>query len=207
VDISLHLSDDQLELYALDRMGEIDEDRVESHLILCDPCRHRLDEIGVFAYAMRNVLRAHPPHRDEVRAAFPWNLFSSRAWHLPAFALGCVVALLVAMLVFRATGPRRDLAPLATLTLTASRGSGKTANSVAKPARRYDLVLADASRTPAVVKVFDAGGTEVWKGPTGESPAGPVAKVTANLPKGLYIARLESPSGETLHEYAFEVGP
>ncbi len=205
MDTSLHLSDDQLELYALDRLAETDEDRIEDHLLLCDPCRNRLDDIGLLAFRVREALRQNPPYLDREEPRFPWSLFVWRSWMMPSLALAGTAAVLLTMLVLRHDNRNRDLAPLATVTLTAMRGNGGETGSVAKPSREYDLVLADAGTAATLVRVFNAGGTEIWKGAPAPAATGKVAKVVADLPEGLYIARLEDSAGGTLHEYAFQV--
>ena len=149
MDIALHLSDDQLELYALDRLAEADEELIESHLLLCDPCRYRLDEIGAFAFAMTSALRKNPPYLDAVEPKFPWSLFTWRSWMLPGMAVAGAAAVLLAMLVVR-NADNRPLVPVATLALTATRG-----DAIAAPAaREYDLTLAGSLPANSVVKIY-----------------------------------------------------
>jgi len=206
VEPSIHLSDEQLELYALDRLADADEDRIEGHLLLCDPCRNRLDEIGAFAFGMRSALRQTPPHVCDEQSRSPWSWFPWRSWMMPALSLGCVAAILLVMVLVRQPGDSRNLAALATLTLTATRGSG-TAEAVAVPSKEYDLLLADGGPDGTEVKVFDAAGTQVWNGKPLHSAAGALAKIPVSLANGLYLVRLEDAGGRTLHEYSFQVRP
>ncbi len=199
MDLSLHLSDDQLELYALDRLAEPEEDRIESHLLLCDPCRHRLDEVGAFAFAMTSALRKNPPYLDAVEPKFPWSLFAWRSWMLPGMAVAGAAAVLVVMLFVRQSD-NRSLVPVATLALAATRGDAITAPQ----AREYDLLLSGSLPANAVVKVY-SGRDEMWKGQPVESPGGAQAKVDRALTPGAYIVRLEDAAGNTIREYGFEV--
>jgi predicted anti-sigma-YlaC factor YlaD len=40
------ITDDDLELYALDRLAEADDAPVEEHLLVCRECRARSGEVG-----------------------------------------------------------------------------------------------------------------------------------------------------------------
>lgn len=51
----LHVTDDHLELYALDRLPDSNLPRLEEHLMICANCRERLDEINAFALGMREA--------------------------------------------------------------------------------------------------------------------------------------------------------
>ena len=51
----VRVTDDQLELYALDRLPDADLPGLEEHLMICANCRGRLDEIGAFALGMREA--------------------------------------------------------------------------------------------------------------------------------------------------------
>jgi anti-sigma factor RsiW len=51
----LHVTEDQLELYVLDRLPDSDLPQLEEHLMTCANCRDRLDEIGAFALGMREA--------------------------------------------------------------------------------------------------------------------------------------------------------
>jgi anti-sigma factor RsiW len=48
--------DDDLELYALDRMAEVDAAPVEEHLLVCEECRARLVEWDEYVRAMRAAM-------------------------------------------------------------------------------------------------------------------------------------------------------
>src|SRR4051812_12420618 len=82
---SLHEPDDQLELYALDRLKDTEVERVEEHLLVCGQCRKRLEEASLFARTMQYALRNPAP------LAMPRRLGWFEGWHL-RFALGGAVA-------------------------------------------------------------------------------------------------------------------
>lgn len=192
---SLHESDDQLELYSLDRLSDDAVERVEEHLIVCSECAVRLESLGAFALTMRQALRATPPMRAPRCASW------FEGWQL-RFALGGAIAfaLILGLVAYR-QGSHPALASVATLTLSAMRGP----SAVVAPSREFDLTLADASGTGFTVEVVDATGKGVWSGKA--RPQGPSAhaRINRELPVGSYFVRLKTSSGDLLHEYGFEV--
>ena len=65
-----HEPDDQLELYALDRLTGTDLIRVEEHLFVCEHCRTQLEKTAAFAYTIQDVLKLHP---EPDQMAFSWH--------------------------------------------------------------------------------------------------------------------------------------
>jgi anti-sigma factor RsiW len=53
-----HISGDDLELYAMERLPESDTAPVEEHLLVCEECRVRLAEWDGYVRAMRSVIAA-----------------------------------------------------------------------------------------------------------------------------------------------------
>lgn len=53
---SRHISDDDLELYAMDRLTEAEAAPVEEHLLVCEGCRERLAEWDEYVRAMRAAM-------------------------------------------------------------------------------------------------------------------------------------------------------
>ena len=191
MDASLHQSDDTLELYALGRLADSEAEQLEEHLLLCESCRNRTDEIGNFAHAMRAA-----PAKREQREWF--------AWLQPRFAMvGAFAAVVLAVGIYwmRANPP---LASVASLQLTAMRGEMQTVGT----ARELDLVLSDAPAEgePFRMDLVDANGANVWTGIPEIVNGGLVGtKVKTRLAPGTYFARLFSASGQLLHEYGFQV--
>jgi anti-sigma factor RsiW len=48
-----HISDDDLERYAMLMLGEAEIGRLEEHLLICPECRERLEETERYVVAMR----------------------------------------------------------------------------------------------------------------------------------------------------------
>ncbi len=55
-----HQTDEQLELYSLGRLPEPLAAAIEEHLLVCSTCQEHLDEMEVFATAMRRAISEEP---------------------------------------------------------------------------------------------------------------------------------------------------
>lgn len=199
MDKSFHVSDDHLELYALDRLEPAQIDVVEDHLILCDPCRGRLDEVGSFAIAMRESLRRVPAHAEPERFRWEWLA----AMFQPRFAMAAAFAALLTVAVGYYTNRPSALPPVASLQFVASLADVKEVQA----ARELQLVFKDApvSGSPFRLELVDAAGASIWKGAPAPRPAGLVATIDAALPSGVYFARLYDNANSLVHEYGFRV--
>ena len=196
-DLKAHGTDEQLELYALGRLPESEHILLEGHLIVCSACRRRLDGIGDFALGMRAA-----------GAEVVSESWSGANPHLSAFlrrplaSVSLAFALLLIVLAIFSTG-RTNLAPVASLQLTALRG----AMPETVPAQSYDLRLADVPHDggPFHVEVVNAAGGSMWSGTAAGSPSGVEVTVTQRLKQGDYFVRVSSADGKTQREYGFRV--
>jgi hypothetical protein len=164
---------------------------LENHLMICEACRERLDEIADFAIGMRDASGRKPASRADW---FGWL-------HRPAISMAVVfVALIVVIGIF---SKPTTFAPSASLQLTAMRGE----MPFAVPAREFDLTLADGPRSggPFRVEVVNAMGASIWRGLAESSPGGVQVKVSQRLTPGDYFVRLYSVSGQVLREYGFRI--
>jgi hypothetical protein len=202
---SAHESDDQLELYALDRLNDSETIRVEEHLMVCEPCRERLEEIAAFALAIRDVLKEHPEPSSEPANTW-WERLREKWLGLPVwkpqFALAAVAAVLVAGLAvsIHSAGGGGNLPAVASLQLTVIRGAIPTVQA----SRELDLTLADipATANPLRFEILDHAGSPVWSGaPDAERHL----RVTRRLAQGSYLARVYDAPGKLLREYGFTV--
>lgn len=181
-----HPSDDHLELYTLKRLSGPETEAVENHLLVCDSCCVRCNEAADFAIAMRDALKAAPAEMES--RWFGWLRIN--------FALAAAFAGLVLAIAVYWTNANAHLATVASLQLTALRGSEL---ATAMPARELDITLADAAGA-SKVEIVEAGGAAVWSG--GPAPAIVVRKP---LSPGDYLLRAYLPSGQLLHEYSFRI--
>jgi len=188
VEHNFHQTEDQLELYALNRLPEADLPRLEEHLMACGACREKLDEIGNFALAMREV----------TVPKIEWFGWLRR----PAFSMALGFAALILVVGILSNGQMK-FAPAVSLQLTAMRGE----MPVTVPAREFDLTLADGPREggPFRVEVVNAMGQAMWTGLAESGPSGVKVMVTQRIAPGDYFVRLYSASGEMLREYGFRI--
>lgn len=98
----LHPSEDALELYALQRLAEEDEAPLEEHLLICEKCRNRLEEMDEFVAAMRAALE-HKPAAQPV--ALPKRM-PRLAW---AGVLVAAAILALALPLWRRAEPPREV--------------------------------------------------------------------------------------------------
>jgi len=198
-----HQPDERLELYALGRLPEPEVAVVEEHLLVCVSCQERLDEVELFATAMRGAIASEP--LPQARA----NWLASRLnWFRPSSAApwsfaGAGAALAALVL---ATGlylhPGQNVAPLASLDLAAMRGDVPQIG----PARETDITLTDAPTGNAAqlsLEVIDSNGQNVWAGRLGSN--GATVRIAKQLAPASYFLRLFDQNGKLLHEYGFRV--
>jgi hypothetical protein len=192
---SLHETDEQLELFALDRLPEAVVERIEEHLMICDSCRMRLEDIAQFAHSMRSALRTM--QLGPVPARRGWF----EGWKLRfAFAGALAFALLLSFVAYR-NGSNRSLPLVATITLSALRGGAPAV----PPARETELTLDGVDGQQLTVELVDAAGRSQWSG-VGDAADGKLrVKVGKSLEPGTYFVRLNSSGGELLREYGFQV--
>jgi hypothetical protein len=190
-----HETDGQLELYTLFRLADPRVAAIEQHLLVCEACRKRLDDVEMFATAMRQAI-ADEPEVQTRTTWFAWLRFRGQ-WQ-PALAwAGGLAALALAAVLYPHSG--RDAAPLASLQLTAIRGDIQTAAT----ARETDITLADAPALPGLrAEVVDATGEAIWSGRFGN---GHRIELMKQLAPGYCFVRLYDSAGKLLHEYGFRV--
>jgi hypothetical protein len=204
---SAHESEDQLELYALDRLNDTETIRVEEHLMVCEPCRERLEEITAFALAIRDVLKDHPELVSE--PANGWRERLREKWlgladWKPQFALAAGAAVLVAGLAvgIHSMGGDASLRAVASLQLGVVRATIPDVPA----SRELDITLSDipVSAKLSRFEIVDKAGSSVW---TGVPDARGHLRVGRHLAQGAYFARLYDTSGKKLTEYGFTVTP
>jgi len=201
-----HIGAEELESYAMGRHSEERAAGLEEHLLVCAPCRQRLDENDSYASVMRQAavkLEATPGRR---RKTVP--MLHMRA-AVACATLAAGAALTVALRYSSAT------APSFAVSLAATRGVGIEAKA---PAGRSLDLRPDLTGLPAGLyfrlEMVDRLGNRVWQGNT---QPGRSVRVPAQQP-GTYFARVYGyaggfaggsasggSSGELLREYGLEI--
>jgi hypothetical protein len=206
-----HEFDDQLELYALDRLSETDVIPLEEHLMVCEPCREKLEHIAAFAYTMRDVLKEHPLPVAEPKSSLldrissAWNNLAGANWKPQAALAGVFAVVVLSVGVWQMNKPSGStmLPAAASLQLTAMRGDMPSVNA----AQELSLQVGDApeSGSPFRMELVNDAGAAVWTGQPNASGHSLTATIHKPVPAGVYFARLYDGSGKLLHEYGFRV--
>jgi hypothetical protein len=192
-----HVTEEQLEQYALGGQPALDIQHIEEHLLICTTCQAQLDIIADFQIGIKKALQSEPAL---LRPAAPAKWFG---WlRRPVVSMGLALAALV-LVIGLFSNNRVQFEPVATLQLTALRGEMPTAVA----AREFDLMLADGPREggPFRVEVVGAAGQMMWTGLAESGASGVRVKVLQRLGPGDYFVRLYADSGKVLHEYGFHV--
>jgi hypothetical protein len=197
-----HIEDDVLELYALDRLSEPGLGSVEEHLLLCEYCRGRLEEMDEFVVSIRDAIdKTEPPEEPAERLSAMGRTGGLKiVW--------AVLAAAAAVVAVAYMGPygasRRE--PV-TVQLRAMRGEAGTA--VVKAAALLDLRM-DVTGLPTTgsyrVDIVDASGKVRWTASGVNAGPNGIEVKTQALDAGAYWVRLiEMESGETAREYGLRV--
>lgn len=198
-----HVSEELLERYLARQGSESEVEVVETHLLVCDSCRDRLDELEDYRTVMRQgfALLASQPEQVQARA----RLSGLPAWRLPRWSPRFSMIAAAAALALAAF-----LLVPANVSLTSERGSDTAAT--APPGRILQLHL-DSSGLPdgeVSVEIVDSNGNAI-----GERQllvrSNQVTVGVRPLWSGLYYARIYSSkdghldSDRLLREFGFQV--
>jgi hypothetical protein len=211
-----HVSEKLLERYLAQQGSESEVEVVETHLLICDSCRGRLDELEDYRSVVRQgfALLASQSQKSKALGWFPglpawsfpgsWPRWSPRDWLLvPAAAMLALAALLVAPAMQRETGP-------VDVSLTSERGKTQL---VAAPQKRNLQLRLDSSGLPdgqVSVEIVDLNGNEITEQQALAHSSHATIRV-AHLAIGVYYARIYSSKGghrdsdRLLREFAFQV--
>lgn len=199
-----HPSEEALERFLLHHAQEDELDRVETHVLACNTCVARLEELEVqmaaVKLALRELSQASEAEKRAQRSRNSWFTFRTMSWASALAAIALTVALT----------PRffSHAVPAADVNLSANRGTEIATIPLGKPLHLH-LSAPDVTNGPVEVIMVDANGAELWKG---------VAKaenerVDVNVPKldqaGTHFLRLYSvhpdrSEGELLREFPFQ---
>ncbi len=189
-----HVTEDQLERYSAGSLPETAVARVEEHVLVCETCQDKL------AYAdawVRSVRWAGAQLRREPQGF--WQRL--RVPHMvPALAASLIVLFAV---VFYLQSNKRAVAPFA-VALQATRG--ETMAHV--PAHQPLVIHPNLDGLPQFptyrLEIVDAVGKQVFESSLALVPGHNPASTISGVTPGVYFARVYSPAGDLLREYALE---
>jgi anti-sigma factor RsiW len=192
-----HCSDASLERYVLGNLPAEDLDCLDEHLLICEPCREKLDATERYVRAMRSAamhLRGERASAADTRGGFvesvrEWFARPMRAWATAAAAF-CLLAFVTFSQILH---PLVTAAPVA-VALVAERGA-----SVSAPAHRVlDLTL-DArgfeTARETRVELVDSGGKTLAAQPAQATGDHIRFRVARNLDAGSYYVRVYGSAG------------
>jgi anti-sigma factor RsiW len=195
-----HCTDDALELYALGRLGGMHAEALEEHLLICEPCRERLDETDIFVRAMKGAAaRLRLEQKTESFAARV-----ARAFQVPAFpvwAASAACLCIIAVSAVRLQPPAPAGASIA-VSLHAERGASQTV------AAHHPLVLSLDARglslgKSAHIVLVNAGGTTLEQADVAPDNDQVHARFSRPLDPGDYFVRICRPGdADPLREFA-----
>ena len=188
-----HISDDDLDRYALGALPHEALAGAEEHLLVCESCQTRLREADQFAVLFRGAAV-----QPDARRRRSWWAASMRR---PAFAVATAAVFGGVLLVVA----HRDSPPMEVAVVSMQSLRGPTAAAQVKAGAPSVLVFElemEAARNPYEVRIVDLDGAEVLK-LTPSSKDGRVAVKIDGLRRGSYWARVYR-SGELIAEYGLQ---
>jgi hypothetical protein len=187
-----HVEEELLEQYSVGRLGESEVARVEEHVLLCEACQDKLEQIDSWVRCVRRTGAQYPTEPASI-----WQF-----WRIPQFvpALAAAVFLVLAAGAGLQLVKRGGVAPLAVV-LEATRGE-----SVALvPAGRPLVIQPGLEGLPRFsqyrLEIVDQTGHLVRNAAFASGSAGTAIPAIA---PGVYFVRVYNPSGELLREYGIE---
>jgi anti-sigma factor RsiW len=201
-----HPSEESLERFLLHHAQEDELERVETHILSCEACVTRLEELEIQLAAVKLALHEvsqelKPAAAKERRFRSDWFTFRTLSW-----------ASAVAVLALTVTVAPRFVsrAPAAVdVSLSATRGSSGSAVPLGK-ALHLHLSAPDIASGPVQVVMVDGNGSEVWRGAANAQDD----RVNVAVPRldqpGAHFLRLYAMStnnkpGDLLREFPFDV--
>jgi hypothetical protein len=207
-----HLTEDLLEEYIFECVGEPELARMDEHLSICIPCQNRLEEVSNYITLIKFGTRLWERDQELARAkliarplfARPELRIGRRAFLGTALAAGIACA---AFLGARAYPHPKPTAP-STVKLLAMRGGEFDGLTPAPAGRPLELIL-DGSTLPAEegyrLEIVNQAGREIWSGIPAMAGTTLSARIAESPRPGIYWIRLYTSRGELLREFGMRV--
>ncbi len=201
-----HPSEEALERFLLHHAQEDELDRVETHILACDTCVARLEQLEFQIAAVKLALhelsqQPRTEHVAEKRSRTDWFTLRTLSWAGAAAVFAVAIALTPPLLT--------HAVPAADVTLSSNRGSEVAPVPQGRPLH-LRLNAESVANGPVEVSLVSAYGSEIWKG----NALARNDRVEVTIPKldksGFHFLRLYSRSadnrrGDLLREFSFTV--
>lgn len=209
-----HPDEDVLELYALGRLGEDAAAPIEEHILFCEDCRVKLDELTDFAVVMReaasNVATAGPLPNDiqdpvqDLNREPAWKRFFRMTWlPVPAPAFAVAMIALLAVVVWQPWASQTP-SEWQSLELRATRGESAAPSAVEGKGLRLSLDANGIAASPLTISIVRADGTKIVSEPVSVANDKVNWEYPASLAPGAYWVRLHNGT-ELMREFALPV--
>jgi hypothetical protein len=198
-----HANDDSLEKYSLGSLTDPDLTKLEEHLLVCAPCRSRLEATDEYVAAMSAA--AARLEADEESRRNQWGRLSAfLTFRKLAWSMALAAALLMGAALRFSFSPWSEAQPFA-VTLESSRGVEGRHVPAGRPLQLTLDISGLTVSSDYRVEIVDERGQRMSNSHFAADPG----KVTGSVPKGLrrgaYFMRLYSPQNELLREYGLQV--
>jgi hypothetical protein len=196
----LHLNEDVLERYAMNRLSEAESEAVEDHVAICSHCLDTLDQVTAFVKGMQTALQEGERAKASESKRKNWFqrwLAPGRAW-VPVWG---GLAMAAAGLLFVVNRPA-ELGPPAMVTLDGTRGTSTVVHGTGP--FEFELFM-PAEGKGYHVELLDAGGARLWESDVAGSGGHLRAVVKQRLSTGQYYLHVTEPVSGSQHDYAVQV--
>jgi hypothetical protein len=205
-----HVSEDQLECYSAGSLPETAVARVEEHVLVCETCQDKLAFADAWVLSVRRAgaqLRREPESTRDAAAFSSAGLLES-LWHrlrVPHFVPALAASLIVLFAVgwFLQSNKRVAVAPLA-VSLEATRGEAVAHVPAHQPLAIHPNLDGLPQFSAYRLQIVDAVGKQVFQSSLAPVPGQNPASIVSGVTPGVYFARVYSPAGDLLREYALE---
>lgn len=203
-----HPTEEQLERFLLHQSDEQELETLETHILACESCVTRLEDLELQIAAMKLALRQFQSDQA-AKAAKKVNQTSWRTWFtVPKLSfVGAAAVIAIGVAVVPEVVQRNQ--PVAQVSLSAFRG---TETAVVPEGRRLQVTLntSDLEHGPVAVAVVDGSGTEIWNGKGViqhdqlDLTVPPIKESGAHFFR-IYALGTDKEHGELLREFALQV--
>jgi hypothetical protein len=196
----VHLNDDVLERYAMNRLSETECETVEDHVAICSNCLDNLDQVTAYVEGMCTALKAGQ------HTAAPQSKLKNwwRHWLMPGRNSAPVwagLAMAAAGLFFVVNRPGELSAP-AMFTLDGTRGTSTEVHGTGP--FDFEIFMPTEGKTYHV-ELLDAGGAKRWESDVPGQNGKLHAIVRQRVSVGQYYLHVTEPVSGSQHDYAVQV--
>jgi hypothetical protein len=202
-----HPTEDELERYVLNRSREEELEGLETHILACESCVARLEDLELQISATKLALQEIQGEQLAKTASAPQPRWTS--WFtVPKLSFaGAAAAVALALIVVPAFLSHN--ASIAQVSLSAFRGNEVSVAPAGHPLEMH-LSTGDLNEGPVFVAVVDLHGSEVWRGRASVHHDQIDVVVPPIRGTGAHFLRLYAPIQTTsepdlLREFAFRV--